>query len=186
MSFINQKENNGKIQVILGPMFSGKSTELIRLLKRYQHTQYSCFIIKYTKDLRYDQDSIATHDNQKMKATSTNNLFELKQEILENNYDVIGIDEGQFFPDCVEFCEYMANKGKIVIVAALDGTFKREEFGNILKLIPLAEKVKKLKAICKLCYGNASFSKRINDDQNLEVIGGAEIYMSVCRKCYFL
>lgn len=185
MDFIKISKNNiGEIQVIFGPMFSGKSTELIRRLNRYQIACHSCLIIKYSNDSRYSKDSIATHDQQFLLAISTTKLFDLSDQIFENKYDIIGIDEGQFFPDCVQFCDYMANKGKIVIVAALDSTFERKEFGDILKLIPLAENVVKLNAVCMVCYDIASFSKRITDEKKLEVIGGVEKYMSVCRKCY--
>lgn len=97
---------------------------------------------------------------------------------------VIGIDEGQFFPDTVEFCEEMANLGKTVIVAALDGTFQRKAFGNILNLVPLAESVVKLHAVCMQCYKEAAYTKRIGAEKELEVIGGADKYQAVCRRCY--
>ncbi|KFQ63463.1 Thymidine kinase, cytosolic, partial [Pelecanus crispus] len=98
---------------------------------------------------------------------------------------VIGIDEGQFFPDIVEFCEMMANAGKTVIVAALDGTFQRKAFGSILNLVPLAESVVKLNAVCMECYREASYTKRLGAEREVEVIGGADKYHSVCRACYF-
>ncbi|XP_010153359.1 PREDICTED: thymidine kinase, cytosolic [Eurypyga helias] len=98
---------------------------------------------------------------------------------------VIGIDEGQFFLDIVEFCEIMANAGKTVIVAALDGTFQRKAFGSILNLVPLAESVVKLNAVCMECYREASYTKRLGAEREVEVIGGADKYHSVCRVCYF-
>ena len=102
-------------------------------------------------------------------------------------FDVIGIDEGQFFNDVVVWCETMANKGKIVLVAALDGTFQRKPFCNILSLVPLSEAVTKLSAVCMSCFQDASFSKRIaiEDRETVEVIGGADKYMAVCRSCYY-
>jgi hypothetical protein len=100
-------------------------------------------------------------------------------------YDCIGIDEGQFFPDIVPFCEKMANIGKTVIVAALDGTFQRKPFGSVLDLIPLAESVTKLSAVCMLCYNDASFTERLGDELAVEVIGGSDKYLAVCRQCYF-
>lgn len=99
-------------------------------------------------------------------------------------FDVIGIDEGQFFPDIVPFCEDMANGGKVVIVAALDGTFQRKGFGSILELVPLAESVTKLTAVCMMCYADGSFSKRIGSETAVEVIGGADKYVAVCRACF--
>ena len=104
-----------------------------------------------------------------------------------DEFDVIGIDEGQFFHDIVTWCEAMANSGKIVLVAALDGTFQRKPFCDILSLVPLAEEVTKLSAVCMSCFQDASFSKRITieDGETVEVIGGADKYMAVCRGCYY-
>jgi len=172
----------GQIQLIFGPMFSGKSTELIRRLKRYQVAQYNVLIVKYAKDTRYDNTGIATHDKQTLPAVSATRLETLTDTA--DDYDVIGIDEGQFFTDVVEWTEAMANQGKIVMVAALDGTFQRKAFSTILQLVPLAEYVIKLNAVCMNCFGEAAFSKRISQDKEVEVIGGAEKYMAVCRKCY--
>jgi len=179
----SQEPNRGQIQLILGPMFSGKSTELIRRLKRYQVAQYEVMIVKYAKDQRYDEKGIATHCGQTLPAVSANKLEELGDKSRE--YDVIGIDEGQFFPDVVEWCEEMANRGKIVLIAALDGTFQRRPFQNILNLVPLAEDVTKLQAVCMSCFKDAAFSKRISNEDGVEVIGGADKYMAVCRHCYY-
>jgi thymidine kinase len=97
---------------------------------------------------------------------------------------VIGVDEGQFFSDLVEVCDNWANEGKVVIVAGLDATFQRKNFGKICDLIPRAEHVKKLTAICKFCGAVASFSKRLNERVEEILIGGPELYASVCRKCF--
>ena len=166
-------------------MFSGKSTELIRRLKRYQIARYECLIVKYSRDNRYNDgdEAIATHDKQTLAASvSATSLKPLEDKTLD--YDVIGIDEGQFFPDVLEFSEAMANAGKIVVVAALDGTFQRKGFDNVLGLVPLAEHVVKLTAICMSCVGDASYTKRTSEDKEVEVIGGADKYMAVCRQCY--
>jgi len=112
---------------------------------------------------------------------SATSLAELTKKAEE--YDVIGIDEGQFFPD-IRWAELMANSGKVVLIAALDGTYQRKPFENIMNLIPLAENVTKLSAVCMNCFGEASFSKRITEEQSLEVIGGADKYMAVCRDCF--
>ncbi|KAM9005165.1 thymidine kinase, cytosolic isoform 2-T2 [Sarcophilus harrisii] len=135
----------GQIQVILGPMFSGKRNTMEALP--------ACLL----RDVA--QDALAV--------------------------TVIGIDEGQFFPDIVEFSESMANAGKTVIVAALDGTFQRKAFGNILNLVPLAESVVKLTAVCMECFREAAYTKRLGVEKEVEVIGGADKYHSVCRLCYF-
>ena len=174
----------GQIQVILGPMFSGKTTELIRRLKRYQFANHKCLIVKYQRDIRYDKENISTHDHQTMQAVACLQLEHLLKGNLADQFSVIGIDEGQFFPDTVSFTERMANLGKTVIVAALDGSYQRTGFGDILNLIPLSESVIKLTAVCMNCFDEASFTKRIGLEKELEVIGGAEKYMAVCRKCY--
>ena len=141
-------------------------------------------IVKYAKDVRYSEENITTHCGMSLEAMNTIVLGDLEDK--SNYYDVVGIDEGQFFPDTVPWAEEMANRGKIVVVAALDGTFQRKPFGNILSLIPLAENVTKLNAVCMKCFGDAAFSKRIKpeDGEMLEVIGGTEKYMAVCRICY--
>ncbi|KAM9537524.1 thymidine kinase, cytosolic [Guaruba guarouba] len=173
----------GQIQVIFGPMFSGKSTELMRRVRRFQLAQYRCLLVKYAKDTRYGSSGVSTHDKNTMEAVPACFLKDVYQDAL--NSTVIGIDEGQFFPDIVEFCEMMANTGKTVIVAALDGTFQRKAFGSILNLVPLAESVVKLNAVCMECYREASYTKRLGAEREVEVIGGADKYHSVCRACYF-
>lgn len=176
------KRARGQIQVIFGPMFSGKSTELIRRVRRFSVAQYNCLVVKYAKDTRYSETGMATHDKNTVDAVPATSLTEVRSRALKAC--VIGIDEGQFFPDTVEFAEEMANLGKIVIVAALDGTFQRKAFGNILNLVPLAESVVKLHAVCMQCFKEAAYTKRIGAEKEVEVIGGADKYQAVCRKCY--
>jgi thymidine kinase len=180
------KHNGGEIQLIFGPMFSGKTTELMRRLKRYQIASHECLVIKYAKDMRYTTEAeISTHDMKKIEAVPTYTLTNLRNQA--SNYSVIGIDEGQFFTDIVEFAEIMANDGKVVIVAALDGTFRRKSFGNILQLVPLAESVTKLTAVCMMCFGEASFTKLKKDIEisgTDELIGGMDKYVALCRRCY--
>nr|XP_033815949.1 thymidine kinase, cytosolic [Geotrypetes seraphini] len=173
----------GQIQVIFGPMFSGKSTELMRRVRRFQVAQYKCLVVKYDKDVRYSVNRLATHDRNMMDAVSASRLKDVYQEAMASA--VIGVDEGQFFSDIVEFCEEMANEGKTVIVAALDGTFQRKAFGGILNLVPLAESVVKLNAVCMECFREAAYTKRLGAEKEVEVIGGADKYHSVCRHCYF-
>ncbi|XP_056323732.1 thymidine kinase, cytosolic [Danio aesculapii] len=176
------RKTRGQIQVIFGPMFSGKSTELMRRVRRFQVAQYSCLLIKYAKDTRYSCTGMATHDMNTMEAVPANCLRDVAPLALQAC--VIGIDEGQFFPDTVEFCEEMANMGKTIIVAALDGTFQRKAFGNILNLVPLAESVVKLNAVCMQCFKEAAYTKRLGAEKEVEVIGGADKYHAVCRCCY--
>ncbi|KAG2374781.1 hypothetical protein C9374_010525 [Naegleria lovaniensis] len=172
----------GHIQLIFGNMFAGKTSELLRRMRRYQIALKECVLIKYINDVRYSKESVSTHDQVQQRAIPTDRLEKIAH--LVQNYDVIGIDEGQFFPDLVDFCEAAANGGKIVIVSALDGTFQRKPFGDVLRLIPMAESVVKLKAVCMVCCKDAAFTKRITDEQQTEVIGGSDKYIAVCRECF--
>lgn len=172
----------GQIQLIIGPMFSGKTTELMRRLKRYEIANHKCLIVKYAGDTRYDAENISTHDKQAMAAVKATTLSNLRDVM--SDFRIIGIDEGQFFPDIVEFAEDMAEAGKIVVVAALDGTYQRQGFPNILTLVPLSESVIKLSAVCMLCFAEAAYTKRRGREKEVEVIGGADKYMAVCRGCY--
>lgn len=171
------------IELIIGPMFSGKTTELVRRIRRHTLTSRECIILKYNKDTRYHEKHIATHDKVFYEALSCSSL---RSSGSYSDVDIIGIDEGQFFDDLVEFAEEMANSGKIVIIAALDGTFQRKPFGSILELIPKSERIDKLTAICmgKDCTNDASFSKRITNETDIEVIGGSDKYIAVCRSCF--
>ncbi|KAF6299937.1 thymidine kinase 1 [Rhinolophus ferrumequinum] len=163
-------KTRGQIQVILGPMFSGKSTELMRRVQRFQIAQYKCLVIKYAKDTRYSSN-FSTHDRNTMEALPACLLRDVVQEA--QGVAVIGIDEGQFFPDIVEFSETMANAGKTVIVAALDGTFQRKAFGTILNLVPLAESVVKLTAVCMECFREAAYTKRLGTEKEVLQCGPA-------------
>jgi thymidine kinase len=125
----------------------------------------------------------STHDLQKTEAIGCNLLSELDPKLIEGN-DVIGIDEGQFFLDVVSFSDYWANKGKVIIVAGLDATFERKPFNKILELIPLSEDICKLNAVCMMCHREASFTKRIGSEKDVELIGGADKYLSTCRRCF--
>ncbi|KAH7832433.1 Thymidine kinase [Monocercomonoides exilis] len=173
----------GSIELIIGPMFSGKTTELMRRIRRHSLGKRSCVVIKYKKDCRYSEDKLSTHDRSMCEAISCSRLQEAENFV--KMADVIGVDEGQFYPDLLEFCEAQANDGKIVIVSALDGTFQRKRFNDVVDLIPMCESVVKLTSVCMICGGTAAFSKRIVADKSVELVGGAEAYTAVCRKCYF-
>merc|ERR1712226_1194541 len=151
-------------------------------IKRLSIANRRCLMIKYARDTRYDNDCMATHDQVTITAVSANYLEEIS--LVAQKYDVIGIDEGQFFKDVVSFSEQFANNGRTVIVAALDGNFRREPFNDILYLLPLAESVVKLTAVCTLCYESASFTKRVGSETELEVIGGSDKYIASCRQCF--
>ncbi len=117
-----------------------------------------------------------------MKAIKTSTLEAIYSTALK--YDVVAVDEGQFFQDIVEVSERLANEGVVVIIAALDGTFQRKPFGHILSLVPMAEQVIKLSAVCIECGREAAFTRRTVDSQEVELIGGEESYKPVCRNCF--
>ena len=182
-------------------MFSGKSTELARRIRRHKVANRQCLVVKYAGDTRYESEPAAaaggadasptlkgcviTHDRQALTAFPARTLAEVDNVV--HAFDVVGIDEGQFFPDVVERCERWAATGKTVIVAALDSTFQRKPFNDILGLVPLAENVTKLSAVCAHCRGDASFTKRVGTrDETMELIGGADMYVATCRACHDL
>ena len=175
----------GSIQLVLGPMFSGKSSEMSRRIRRHRIAMRRCVVIKYSEDLRYEgsEDAVVTHDAVRLPARPASALAEVDSFVCEG-FDVVGIDEGQFFDDVVEFAERWASMGKTVIVAALDGDFRRRPFGRVLELVPLAEDVVKLSAVCTMCSAAAAFTKRITAESAVEVVGGADMYRAMCRQCH--
>jgi len=164
-------------------MFAGKSTELLRQISLQEVAGKKVMRVKFAADNRYkNKTQIATHTGQSRDAIAVNFLSELGESW--RSFDVIGIDEGQFFTDLVQFAEQAANAHKIVIISSLQGTFLRGPWRNITELIPLCEKVQKLSAICKLCKENASFTFRTADKSIQTLIGGADMYMPLCRDCH--
>ncbi|XAR65736.1 Thymidine kinase [Bertholletia excelsa] len=182
------QSRSGEIHVIVGPMFAGKTTTLLRRIKSENNNGRSIAIIKSIKDVRYGLDSIVTHDGEKFPCWPLADLSSFKQEFGPEAYeklDVIGIDEAQFFDDLYDFCSKAADcDGKTVIVAGLDGDYMRRKFGSVLDIIPLADSVTKLTARCELCGKRAFFTLRRTEEMQTELIGGADIYMPVCRKHY--
>jgi thymidine kinase len=174
------KEMSGSIEVIVGSMFSGKTTELQRRVRRHRIAGRKCVMIKFGDDVRYDAASVCSHDQVKSPAIPTHHLHDVDI----TGYDVVGIDEAQFFDDLVEWCEMVANSGKIVIAAGCDGTYQKKPFGRILELIPCAEHVTKLSAVCTFCHKDASFTHCKHPDGSAVQIGGAELYTALCRACF--
>jgi len=174
----------GKLTVVIGPMFAGKTTELQRRVKREIHACRRVCIIRYGKDDRYSKSLLATHDQSHIKPTfSVEKLSEVGEKWID--YDTIAVDEGQFFPDLVEFCQEVTDAGRSVIVVGLDGDFRRRPFGKICDLVPLAEEVVKITAVCMACHErDAHFTRRTVASDATELIGGADMYIAVCRECY--
>lgn len=185
---MDQLTFNGEIQLILGNMFSGKTSELLRRYRRYKISGKSCILIKYRGDNRYDDEMIVTHDGAKIEVPAL--ICELLSQVNSNvlNYDVICIDEIQFYKDAHIFCELWANKGKIIIASGLSGTFNRTPFPVVSKLIPLAESVVVLNAICVPTGKEAAYTKLTieNTTGGTEIIGGSEMYIPVDRKTFFV
>ena len=176
-----------KIEIILGPMFSGKSTELLRRTRRYEAIGRKIMYINHSLDTRYGDNKISTHDKVENDAIMTPMLMHVLKTDPFNECDIIAINEAQFFTDLLDFCVLCMNDfGKHIIVAGLDGDYKREPFGDILKLIPLAESddITKLSAYCKVCAEKASFTKRVTTNTSQIVIGCEDCYIPVCRKHY--
>ena len=176
--------NNGKISLILGPMYSGKSTTLLSRYRRYQFGNKKCLLVKYLNDDRYDKNSIVTHDNVKYEAKSCRLLYDIDDVV--KNYDVICIDEIQFYKDAAQFCDKWANEGIIVEACGLNGDYKREPFDQISLLIPKSDEISHITAIDEKNGKNAPFTKRISNDKGQEVIGGKDKYRATSRKNFYL
>ncbi|CAA7050973.1 unnamed protein product [Microthlaspi erraticum] len=179
---------SGAIHVIMGPMFSGKSTSLLRRIKSEISAGRSVAMLKSSIDTRYAKDSVVTHDGIGFPCWALPDLMSFPEKFGIDAYeklDVIGIDEAQFFGDLYEFCCKVADDdGKTVIVAGLDGDYLRRRFGALLDVVPIADSVTKLTARCDVCGQKAFFTLRKTCDTRTELIGGADVYMPVCRKHY--
>lgn len=187
------RDDTGSIHVIIGPMFSGKTSRLLRETDELERQgEVNILLLKSDKDTRYSSDHIVSHDGILKKCFAVRHLSQdvMSSGSLKEIYDssnVVAIDEAQFFGrDLVEFCTKAAEEDqKRVIVAGLDGDFTRCRFGYILDMIPLADTVTKLTGQCHFCNDKALFSKRIlGDCQKQEEIGGSERYVPVCRRHY--
>lgn len=177
-------------------MFSGKTTELIRQLQRYNSIGHHCICITSTKDTRNNNKSIKTHTGKEFTSQKVPFLIKLPQgyitipyeqslPYLHYNANVVGIDEGQFFDDIVEFVNEMLNKKYHIIVAGLVGDYKQKKFGYLSELIPLADTITFKTALCVQCKDGtaAPFTKRKNITHDVqELVGGKDLYEAVCRK----
>ena len=181
-------KSNGRLELIIGNMFSGKSTELIRRINREKFIKKIILIINFAGDNRYATNSIATHDQMKVGCLKLNKLSDLNVNFLPH-YDSFFIDEGQFFTDLYCFVKNLVDvHKKHVVVSGLDGDINRNPFGEMIKLIPLCDTVDKLYAYCNKCNNGiiAPFTKLVNGNisNNIINIGGCEKYVPVCRYHY--
>jgi thymidine kinase len=172
-----------KVEIILGCMFSGKSTELIRRVNRYKSIGKNVLLINHKLDTRTDE-GLKTHCGNRVNAIKVGELLPLMDSL--NEVDIIGIDEAQFFPDLLEFVKRVEKLNKIIIIAGLDGDYKREPIGQILQIIPLCDEVVKLTAMDMVDKDGspAIFSKRIVESKEQILIGATETYLAVSRKNY--
>jgi thymidine kinase len=173
----------GWIEVVCGCMFSGKTEELIRRLRRAQIAKQKVIIFKPRIDNRYSADRIVSHNTQSLDSI----VIDKPQEILTlgEEAQVIGIDEAQFFSlDLVGVCEQLADAGKRVIVAGLDQDYRGEPFEPLPRLLAVAEYITKTLAICMVCGNPADRTQRITNQQELVVVGAQNIYEARCRKCF--
>lgn len=173
----------GWIEVIAGSMFSGKTEELIRRLKRAEFARMSVEIFKPKIDVRYSDEDVVSHDSNVIKSTPVSNSANIL--LMTSDVEVVGIDEAQFFDDgLVDVCTKLANQGIRVIVAGLDMDFMGRPFGPIPKLFALAEYVTKVHAVCMHCGDLAQFSHRKSGGEDVVVLGEKDIYEPLCRNCY--
>jgi len=180
---INKTGRSGWIEVITGSMFSGKTEELIRRLKRANFANLKVEIFKPVIDTRYSESKVVSHDSNAIISTQVESALNIS--LMVSNVDVVGIDEAQFFDNgLVEVCNRLADSGIRVIVAGLDMDFKGNPFGPIPALISIAEYVTKVHAICMRCGNLAHYSYRKSDTDKIILLGEKDIYEALCRNCY--
>ncbi len=181
---VNHIEQFGWIEVICGSMFSGKTEELIRRLKRAQFAKQKVEIFKPSIDTRYDEESVVSHDENVIRCTPVPSSANIR--LLANDIDVVGIDEAQFFDDeIVNVCNDLANRGVRVIVAGLDMDFKGNPFGPMPALMATAEYVTKVHAVCTKTGNLAHYSHRKVSNDNLVLLGEVQEYEPLSRAAYY-
>lgn len=182
--FIHQGRHAGWIEVICGPMFSGKTEELIRRLRLVQIAKQRVQIFKPLIDNRYEDDHIISHSSQRFVCQPVSSPAEILSSIADSTR-VVGIDEAQFFSEeVVDVCQKLAERGLRVIVAGLDQDFRGEPFGPMPRLLAVAESVIKLTAVCVVCGGIASKTQRLIREAATIVVGSGEVYEARCRACF--
>jgi thymidine kinase len=173
----------GWVEVITGSMFSGKTEELIRRLKRARIARQKVEIFKPRIEIRYSVEEVVSHDENAIHSTPVDSSANIL--LLATGVEVVGIDEAQFFDEgLVDVCNQLANSGVRVIVAGLDMDYKGVPFGPIPGLMSIAEYVSKVHAICVRCGNLANYTHRLSEDDKLIVLGETDIYEPLCRICY--
>lgn len=180
---IQETRRRGRIEVICGSMFSGKTEELIRRLKRTKFARQRVEIFKPAIDIRYSEDSVVSHDSNSISSTPIESSASIL--LLSTDIDVVGIDEAQFFDKgLVDVCKQLADSGIRVIIAGLDMDYKGVPFGPMPDLCAIADEVSKVHAICVRCGQLAYISHRIVDNDKRVLLGEKDEYEPLCRECY--
>ena len=181
--FLEIAKKAGSIEVICGSMFSGKTEELIRRMKRAQFAKQKVEIYKPCIDVRYSEDQVVSHDSHSIPSIPIESPASMLD--ISSDVEVVGIDEAQFFDDTlVDVVQTLANKGIRVIIAGLDTDFLGKPFGPMPALMAVAEDIQKVHAICVKCGSPANHSHRLSASDELVVLGETDIYEPLCRHCY--
>ena len=181
--FLEIAKKAGSIEVICGSMFSGKTEELIRRMKRAQFAKQKVEIYKPCIDVRYSEDQVVSHDSHRIPSTPIASPASML--LLSSDVEVVGIDEAQFFDDTlVDVVQTLANRGIRVIIAGLDTDFLGKPFGPMPALMAVAEDIQKVHAICVKCGSPANHSHRLSANDQLVVLGEKDVYEPLCRHCY--
>lgn len=173
------------LDIILGPMFAGKSSRILSIVSRYASLGISVLVVKHASDIRYgNEDDVITHDQRRVPCIRVESLNEVRLE----GYQVIIVDEAHFFSELVHFVKRVVDQhGRNLFLVGLDGDSNRRPFGELLECIPLADRVERITAFCRSCANGAPglFSHRRRGPADQQVmVGGADVYETLCRRCY--
>lgn len=173
------------LELIIGPMFSGKTSRLIEIYKQCKFCNIPTLVINHSIDTRYDQHLLSNHDKVMIPCLQTTQLATLINNQELEKAEVILINEGQFFDDLYDCTELWLKENKKIYISGLDGDFERKKFGQIIDLIPLCDKVTKMTSLCSICKNGTPgiFSKRITKEKEQTMVG-SDNYLPVCRYCY--
>ncbi len=178
----------GYLEIVIGPMFSGKTTSLINNYTNIIKNNYKCAVITHNDDIRYSIDKLSSHDKSMIDCFKCNSLAEFNESCKDNikDIDFILIDESQFFNDLQHYVLFFVNKlHKNVYVYGLDGDFKQQRFGQVFDIIPYCDKIQKLHSSCHTCKKQAIFSHRTTNSIEQVLIGSEDKYIPLCRQCLF-
>ena len=177
--------NTAYLELIIGPMFSGKTSKLLDIYKQCKFCDIKVVIINHSSDTRYNETMLSSHDKVLAPCIMLSKLEDCLAMKPVKTADVILINEGQFYPDLHDSVVTMLNHDKKVYICGLDGDFERKKFGQILDLVPLSDKITKLSSLCSLCKDGTPgiFSMRLTDEKDQTLVGTSN-YIPTCRKCY--